>query len=215
LPAWPAPPRPAPPTAPTPPGGVHRPRSGRALRAFLYSLIGSLSGAALLAIAIVAVGTEFTSTQAKIIGTAVAVGGFSLLGLCSSTWYDREERVWLAAGGVLSAGAALLMAVITIWAEIGDSDYLRVLFSLVIVAVAWALSSLLFVLHGRDPVLDAVVLGTIVLVALAATLIVVPVAIAWDDVGEGYVRVTAVFVILAVLGSVVSPVLARARKTPG
>jgi hypothetical protein len=207
----------APPAVPAPPApashAAAEPRPAkRALRVFLYALIGSLSAGALLAIGLLLVDSDLTVLQAKIIGTAAVVGGFSLLGLCSSSWYDRQERVWLAGGGVATAAVALLLSVIAIWGEVSASGYYRALTIAVIVAVAWALSSLELVFYGRDHTVDVVVLATVGLIALFTALVIVPILTSFDGLGEGYGRLVAVVLILAVLGSVVSPVLARAVR---
>ena len=184
----------------------------RALRTFLYVVIASLSAAALLGVALVAFGTRISSTQARVLGTAVAVGSASLLGMCSAAWYDRRERLWLPAGGLATSGLALLLTIVAIWGDPGGDGYWRALACAVIVAVAWALASLLLHFHGRADAVDTVVLVTIGLIAVFTAMVVIPLAVAWSGPQTGYVRAAGVVLILAVLGSVVTPILARASR---
>ena len=188
-------------------------------RFFLTSLIASLSISALVAIFIFLMGNFDGKIEIRILLTTLAIGGYSLSGLCSSALYDKGRFRWFALLGIIIAFAGFLVTVAGIWNAtellhiVGNWKMLIVLF---ILSFSAAHSSLLLLAKSENTFVNWVLSATIFCIALVAALLINMVigvfggnfTMAWDL----QYRLLGVFAVLDVLGTIITPILRRVRS---
>ncbi|WP_298039998.1 hypothetical protein [uncultured Microbacterium sp.] len=184
-------------------------------RAAIITAIVSLSAAALLGIAMILTG-DWADISWRVMSTTAVVGAFSILVLADLAIVDREVGGigWTGAG---VATVAAVLSVIAIWIDTGIPSWmLRIILVTAIVGVATAVASLLLLLARRRHSAVRVLLPIeLVLIGISTLMLVLPAATDGDIPGypaDGYWRLFAVIMILAVLGAVVLPVVGLILK---
>ncbi|WP_028653946.1 hypothetical protein [Nocardioides sp. J54] len=179
-------------------------------RVVVTLVIGSFSLAALLGIAALLGGGEFTETQGRVLLTTVVVGVESTVVLCLLALAGHRFFPVSVVGGlasVVATGAALTLT----WADFawdsGAWDTLWKTFGVSgVVAGTGAQLALLVALTLRPGraagTLGLLLAGTAAAAAVVATMVVVPI-LGESDPGGTYWRTFGVLAILDVLGSVV------------
>src|SRR6266511_1650180 len=202
-----------PPPESTPPPGLpdSPPPSGSEAfdlrRTMLILLIGSLCIGALFAIVAITGGGEFDETGAKALGTAAALSVYSLAALaCNSLGHKRAELALLGAVGTIVAGVSLLITVGEIWFGGDVEGAWRAIGISLVLTLALAHICLLM---RRDPSEEGnaaglVRLGTVGVIVLLASLLVVEIGSEGDEVGAQTLGVVSV---LYVLGTLLLPLV--------
>ena len=179
------------------------------LQPALFVLIGSLVASAFTAIVIVVQG-DFSDLDGKVLGTTGAVAGFTLLAFPSLVHLERRRYLPLSASAVVASLASFGMLVTLIWGfdAFADTSSAKTLGTMVIIAFAANhLSVILFAWPGGSAPVVVCVGLTAALVTVVATMLVTAI---WGEVGAGsYWRALAALVILDVLGTITTPLLAR------
>src|SRR5690625_1879295 len=88
---------------------------------FLQILIGALSVSALIGIYIFLAG-DFGETEVRLLFTTLAIGGYSLAGLCCSVIYKREKLKPFSVIGMLTAVTGFVITTGAIWEVIDIED---------------------------------------------------------------------------------------------
>lgn len=180
-------------------------------RTFLIALIVALSIGALMGIFIFIFG-DFGETEVRLLGTTLALGGYSLTGLCSSILYDKKKILPLAYFGMGVSIIGFIFAVSLIWKIIDYSPFLQArdiqnaFWTLIVVAVASALSSLVLLVHGEKKVVNNIAYFTVGCISIVSFMLIGWMVGGWR-VREPFFRVLGVFAILAVSGAVIAPIL--------
>lgn len=191
-----------------------RPRGPSVIRGLLIALIASLSISALLGVWVLLVG-EIGEVEERILMTTLSFGGFSVTGLAASVRLDRRRFVPIGVGGLIASGVALALSLTSIWAGIDDSEvFFRLLGTSVVLAVALAYASLVLLVRPGHGAVAAVVAMTEIFAGVIAASII---GIIWADTDppEWMARGLGALAILAVLGTLVAPILNRVLGTSG
>jgi hypothetical protein len=178
---------------------------------FLWTLIASLSLSALLAIFVFIVG-QFGETEVRLLLTTLAVGVYSLTGLCSSSLYDRGRYQVVGAVGIILSIVGFLFALGNVWDIIDLSSTWKALLVLIIVPVSIAHASLLLLIDTKSQLVGSVIRITLGTISVVALLLIYAVFKDFDLDGQTFYRLLGVFAVLDVLGTITSPLL---RKTSG
>jgi hypothetical protein len=184
------------------------------MRNFLIVLIASLTISALLGVWVLLVG-EIGDVESRILITTLSFGGFSVTGLAASVRLDRRRFVPVGVGGLIASGVALVLSLTAIWARIGDSQvFFQLLGTSVVIAVALAYASLVLLVKPAHGAVAAVVAMTEIFAGVIAASII---GIIWADTDppELMARGLGALAILAVLGTLVAPILNRVLRTSG
>ncbi|WP_213815077.1 hypothetical protein [Glaciihabitans sp. dw_435] len=181
-----------------------------ARRIAIITIIVSLSLTAL--VGIVALFSGFGEVQGKTLLTTLVVAGFAVTSLCHLAVVGRRIQLVGFVGIAVSAAAAVvgLVLVWTDWSNVGDwiEGWLRALGVLATIAFSLAHANLLLLLAARrNRPFRAALYATLVMIALLAILICLPILISGFDGGDGYWRFVGVIAILDVLGTIVVPVV--------
>lgn len=176
---------------------------------FLVVLIIALSISALIGIFIFLLG-DFGDTEARILFTTLAIGAYSLTGLCCAALYEKRKSGLLAPLGMIISVAGLLYTVALIW-ELSSfmvlDDSLKVLVILIVLAFSTAHSSLLLLITPARTLVTTLLAATILFIAIVALMLITLVFdTVNENVGEFYYRLLGVFAILDVLGTIVTPI---------
>ncbi len=181
-------------------------------RTFLLGVIGSLSLAALLGIWVFLFGGNFWDTEFKIIMTTLTAALFSLTSLGAAVVLERNRwRTAMIVTFVLS-GLGLVLYLVTIWVEIWhyvDDDWVaKTMFWLAAWSVALPHMALLslaplkgFYLWVRRGALSNVLLLTVTITLFAL--------FEGEPDEDFWIRAVGVFGILAALGTITVPILAK------
>lgn len=184
-------------------GGV---RQRSLARALLVMVIGALCLAALVAIGLLLFG-NFGETEGKILLTTLAFAGYSLLGLAATSALGREPT-WLGPLGLVVSAIGFVLCVSLIWVG-PESELLgRLMGAFLVLGVAIAHASLLRFMT-RDVSEGSVVTvraATLVASSTLSAMIIVLILSGWEP-GGVYFRILGVVAVLAVLGSLLVPVL--------
>ncbi|MCX2718640.1 hypothetical protein [Lentiprolixibacter aurantiacus] len=174
---------------------------------FLRTLIVALVISAVIGIVIFLVG-DFGETEIKLLFTTLAIGGFSLTGLSSSTIHNRAGFRSFALIGMLISVLAFLTTIITIW-DIIDPDYMwQTVLIFIILSVSIAHISLLFQISPKTNKVKYALIGTIVFISIVALMLIKSTINKFEE-NEFYFRLLGVFAILDVLGTIATPILNR------
>lgn len=177
-------------------------------RAFLVSLIASLSISALIAIFVFLIG-DFGETEIKLLLTTLTIGGYSLTGLCSSVLYDRRKYISLAFSGIIVSVLGFLITVGTIWDIVEFDDIWKSVIIFIILAFSIAHSSLLLLARSDKNLANSSLTATIVFIIIVALMLIYLVLVEFDNVDEFYYRLLGVFAVLDILGTIVTPILKK------
>ena len=196
---------------------VHTPSVIRGVRrgAIVVVIVSLAIAAALGIMALLA--AEFGETQSKVLLTTLVVAAFSITALCHLAIAGRTVR-WVGYVGILASTAALVPAIVLIWADLADveGDWTKALLTLTVLAVSLAQANLLLLLAGRrQPAVRAGLGLTLLFIVTIAVLLWLPILTDGDIPGdnEDYWRAFGVIAILDVLGTIVLPILGLVLRT--
>lgn len=185
----------------------------RLKRICLTAMIVSLSMSALAGITVLLVG-HFGEFEAKVLGTTLIIGAYSLGGLCGAVWYDRRQYLALAAATIGASGAGMLYALALVWEVIRQStDVEKVLGVQVTWTVFLAHTSLNMLSYTSDPRVRRIVQATIASAGCVAALL--SFIIIDDPRSELLARIIGALAILAVLGTMVAPLARKMTSLKG
>jgi hypothetical protein len=111
---------------------------------------------------------NFGGIEVRVLFTTLAIGGYSLTGLCSSVFFDRNEYLPVAFAGMLISVLASLLTVESIWDifPYGESFLFAPIWELVLIssilAFAIAHSSLLLLARSHKTIINVTLTATIV-----------------------------------------------------
>ena len=186
-------------------------------RILLLGVAGSLAVSALFAIYVV-VTQSFNETSGRITLTTLAVGFYSLMGLCCTPHLEEHvHKRTFALIGIAVCALGLLFACITNWAatDIWSSRFgivIQLRLGFFVLAFALAHSSLLLIIKPRSTVVRAAQVTTIVVIAILGMHMLRAIFLPDLRLGVSW-QVTAVLGILDALGSIATPLLHVASKT--
>lgn len=176
------------------------------------ALVAGLCIAAAAAIAALATG-ELDDTHARVIATSLGFSVFSALAAAGDALRRRGPGA-LAAIGLGTAGAALLAFVLlclAVWVDDDSETLWRSCGTFALLALWGSHASL--VLRGRrredPPVISALVATSIVAAGIDTLVGVAAVLGVEDDIGEGFVRFTAVVLVVMLVTTALPPLLRR------
>ncbi|MBN2731112.1 MAG: hypothetical protein JXR26_01665 [Balneolaceae bacterium] len=172
---------------------------------FLWTLISALSAGALLGIFIFLFG-EFGDLEIRLLVTTLAIGGFSLTGLCCSTIYKYDKLKTFAALGMATSVFGFIINLTGIW-ELWDTDStVRFMATFIILSISFAHISLLLLLSPAKRLIQNIQKATITTIGIVGAMLVVAVFNEFEN-SEFYFRILGVFAILDVLGTILMPIL--------
>lgn len=186
-------------------------------KTFLTGLVVSLVISAIIAISMFLFGS-FGSVEWKILVTALIIGGYSLTGLSSSALFYKQGYKIFAYVGIGIALLGLCINILSIWGSfliheiwhtICTLDIWQIHFIFPILSVAIAHSSLLLLAKSNNGFIGHVIEITILSIAFVSALIIL---LLFDTTNRnGYneylYRFLGVFAVLAVLGTILIPLL--------
>jgi hypothetical protein len=177
-------------------------------KVFLISLVTSLTIGSLIGIFIFLFG-ELGDIEVKILLTTVSVGGFSLAGLVSSVSYEKHLYKTFSLISIITAVSGFSVMILTIWEILSFGDVWKIALVLTIFSVALAHISISLFMKTDKPIVNAAATSTIVAISIVAGMLVYLVLSEVSGFGEFYFRLLGVFVILDVLGTIVTPILSK------
>lgn len=193
-------------------------------KVFLLTLLTSLVVSAAIGVVILLIG-DLDDTQLKLLLTMLALGGFSLTGLASTS---RPSSLWLwpvSYLGMASSTVALAVFVLHIWdrmdilriwnlQEYDDWDR-KLLATLIVLTISLAHMSLLAALQpANDLVGFCRRAGLLAVAAMGALLIgIILRGVALDSEGF-YIRLVGLVAVLDMLGTAALAILARLAIVP-
>ena len=179
---------------------------------FLRTFIIALTISALIGIVIFLVG-EFGETEIKILGTALAIGGFSITALGCSTVHDIVRFRPLSIIGMLISVFGFLFTVSAIWV-LFESDHkwvAQAVFTFIILSVSTAHISLLLQIRAKTSDIKYTLTATIIFISIVAIMLIKATINDFED-SDLYFRLLGVFAILDVLGTIATPILNRIKE---
>lgn len=180
---------------------------------FVKALLGSLVVAAAAGIFTLLFGT-FDIVQARILLTTLLIGIYSIVSLCCMTVFNGRCALW-GLTGIGVASLSLVLGLFATWMEFDTSwdlfgQLVKYFAIFGIVGVSIGHQSLLLRLLDRATTqTKALIGGTVGVIGIVAIMLVLPLLLEDFGLGDAYWRILGVFAILDVLGSIVTPVMAR------
>jgi hypothetical protein len=175
-------------------------------RELLLAVAGLLTGAAVLAIAILLFG-DFGGVEGRILSTTLSIAGFGALAVPAAILWDQERLQRLALGCTALDALAAALFVAAIWVEPGEifgKVLATALMLLVPAVVVTALAT-----RPLHRLFAPFLVLTLVVVAMATTAV-------WAEIErDAYWRVLGALLVLATLLLVLQPLLARAGRELG
>jgi hypothetical protein len=178
-------------------------------------LIGSLCLVALLAISAILTG-EFGETDARILGTALSVALYIATATSGATLASRKPQFTaLAYAGMAVSAIGFLVTAHAIWQEDPSDGEWETVGVFLVLSIALAHISLLISRTRQDdgPVITSVLIGTIASIAILATMVISDITNNGDE-GDSFYRFMGVMAVLWVLGTLLLPIMRRARPGP-
>lgn len=187
----------------------------RIRRIFLWTMIGSFCLAAAAGI-FVLIGVSFDETGARVLGTTLTVGLFSLAMLCCGAVFNRRTQL-VGVAGVVICLLTLGWSIFLIWSDgYHEWNVYQVLLTGITFTVAFSFASLVLASATHRDKLVRSLLGSFLVLLIASILLTL--LLIWDQGWEGelFPRAYGIVLILAVLCGVVAPLLSslRNRGTP-
>ncbi len=176
-------------------------------RTSLIILITSLIINALIAVGIFLFG-DFSGIEGKILWTTITLSLYSMSGL----YFGKMDKAILKYSGISIAVIALLLTITGIWAEEGELIW-KTIGSFFVLSIA--ISYLFFLQSGEKElhkIIQMVINITSVLVFIIAVMVTILIWAEFDIEGL-YLRLIGVFAVLAVLGTVMKPLLNKLLKS--
>ncbi|MFZ2537634.1 MAG: hypothetical protein WAX04_01880 [Oscillospiraceae bacterium] len=178
---------------------------------FLITMIVSLSISALIGILVILVG-NLGEMEARILGTTLALGGFSLVGLCCSTIYDKPKYKIFSAAGMVVCILAFVHSTLLIWQAYGIDNWewpLKLLVSFIIISLSMGQISILLLINYKNKKARNVLWITIGLICVVGFMLLAMVYDLIDGGTEVFFRFLSVFAILDALGTITTPILKK------
>ena len=179
---------------------------------FVVAIVGALVLSAIIGIIVILKGS-FDATDGRILLTTLVAGIFSVTSLAnlrsSSSGKDAFRYFsWLS---IFLSITAVVLVVVLIWQTnlSGASWKPAMIFS--ILAIATAHISLLLPLEEKKQATRSLVFTTVGFIAIVAAMLIYLVVSGAND-SDFYFRVLGVFAILDVLGTIISPVVAKLTR---
>ena len=174
---------------------------------FLRTFIFALSVSALIGIIIFLIG-DFGETEAKVLSTTLAIGGFSITALSCSTIYKRDEFRAFSLIGMLISSFGFLFTVSAIWV-LFESDYnwvAQAVFTFIILSISTAHGSLLLQIRAKTKNIKYSLIATIIFISIVALMLIKATINDFEN-SDFFFRILGVFAILDVLGTFTTPIL--------
>ncbi|HEX9890473.1 MAG TPA: hypothetical protein VGB28_00225 [Actinomycetota bacterium] len=177
-------------------------------RGLVILLIGSLSAGALFAVGVLLFGV-FGDTEAKIMGSTLLLGAFSLTGLCAALRLERRRAAWLGWLGMAASMVAYALAMVGMWGDIDNEAFAQAMGTAILAAATLAFVSLLLLVKPRTQAVRWVLFATLGLTAVVWGMVQYLVITTPVEPDERYLRVMGALAILVALGAIVAPILGR------
>jgi hypothetical protein len=176
-------------------------------KTFLITMIISLSISALIGIFVFLFG-DFGETEARLLLSTLAIGGYSLTGLCCSVLYEKRKFTPLAISGMMISVVGFIYTLLMIWEviEFWDEGSWKALIIFIVLAFSTAHSCLLLLIKSDKTLVNSALSATIIFVSIVALMLII-MTLNEFDLGEFSFRLLGVFAILDVLGTIVTPIL--------
>ncbi len=174
---------------------------------FLRTLVIALSIGAAIGIFIFLVG-DFGETEARLLLTTLAIGSYSLTGLCSAANQNRAGLKVFSITGMLISIIGFLVTLGAVWELVDLEDIWKTMVIFLILSVATAHASLLLLIRPKSKNITYSLIATMVFISLVALMLIKSIITEFDE-SEFYFRLLGVFSILNVLGTIVTPILNR------
>jgi hypothetical protein len=178
---------------------------------FLIIMVISLSISALIGIIIFLFG-NFSDTEYKLLFTTLAIGGYSLTGMCCSVFYEKNRSagaVKIAQLGMALSILGFIYTVLVIWSLFNFDNFdnsWKILATFIILSISLAHICLLLLIASLKGFVVISVLATIISISIVALLLIWPIWVG-SEPDLFYFRIVGVFAILDVLGTIVTPIL--------
>ena len=180
-------------------------------KAFLITMIFSLSISALIGIIIFLIG-NIGEIEMRILLTTLAIGGFSLTGLVSASLHDKKKFVPFAWIGIFVVILGFFISLFVIWEpEFGSEALVKTEITLIVFTIDIAHTSLLLFIDSRRTFVNVFLFLTIFFVFLISLQIL---SLVWFEYNPESIwwRLLGVFAILDVLGTIVVPLSHKLTK---
>ena len=177
-------------------------------RLSLKVFLGFLGLTALVAIVSV-LGGEFGELQMKVLLTCFAISIASMCSMSCAAFIEKRRLAELGLAGMFFSILAAILVISGLWLEAGGEVYWKSTATVIVAAIAFSHSLLLFL-----PQLEFdqrwVQQGTAIAIGVLAVQIVVAL---WGEIeGEGYYRVLTAVAIVVGLGTLSVPVMMKLGK---
>jgi uncharacterized membrane protein (UPF0136 family) len=174
---------------------------------FLRTFVIALSIGAIIGIFIFLAG-DFGETEIRILLTTLAIGGYSLTGLCSATIQNRTNLKYFSTIGISVSVIGFLITIGGIWGFFNLEEIWKAVTIFTILSVAIAHASLLLQIIPRTNKVKYSLVWTIVFISLVALMLIKSTLTEFDE-SEFFFRLLGVFAILDVSGTIATPILNR------
>jgi NhaP-type Na+/H+ or K+/H+ antiporter len=179
-------------------------------RALLLGFIGSIACCGLVGVYCLLIG-QMNWIEARVLGTTAAVGAASILGLASAIPWERRRWHPVGPAGMVAVAIALLLVLVAIWGgasrfAFAEEMFLKAMGVACVIGVALPHVGLLALARLRRSygwVRRVTIILIVMLTALIAFLIV------FEPFEDFWARLTGIFAIGVVCGTIAVPVLHR------
>lgn len=176
---------------------------------FLWSLIVGLSISSLIGIYIFLF-NEFGKTETQLLLTTLAIGGFSLAGLCCSTIHNLDNFKLFSYIGMLNAITGFIICFCVVW-EIFDLENIwKLMVVFIILSVTFSHISLLLLVKPKSTIIKNILRTTIIFITINAFMLIL-ITTAENEFGELFYRLLGVFSIIGVVGTIVTQILNKIK----
>jgi hypothetical protein len=181
-------------------------------RYFIVTIIASLVLGAILGILALLFGS-FGWFEGRIMLSTLAIGVMSITSLANLRNLESDHASYrrFAWASITFSMIALLLALSLIWISVDNTPWKPTLVFFIL-AVSTSHASLLLSERAKSKMIDVAVSTTLACIALVAGLLIYLVVLQSVEVGETFYRLLGVFAIIDVLGTIVTPILARLAK---
>ncbi len=176
---------------------------------FLWSLITGLSISAIIGIYIFLF-NELGKTETQLLLTTLAIGGFSLAGLCCSTIHNLDKFKLFSVIGMLNAITGFIICFSVIWKIFDLENIWKLMMVFIILSITFSHISLLLLVKPKSTIIKNILKTTIIFISIVALMLIL-LTIAENEFGEFFYRLLGVFSILGVVGTIVTPILNKIK----
>lgn len=178
-------------------------------RYFIIALITSLLASGLMGILVLLIGS-FGEIEFRVLLSTFTIGVFSVTSLAGLRNFESEYEEYrrFAILSIIFSIAAMILTLSLIWVNADYFPWKPALVSIVL-AVSTSHVSLLLPARNKTQLLNTVTTITFAAIAFVAAFIILIIVAEDADLNEFTYRILGVFAILDVIGTVMTPVLAR------